>query len=137
MSLRDSCRYVQRFCVRLGSKRSNQRGGVLVETHFQSSAHYTSMSGRKRTRAEKRLGVDSASVDEANTASLTADLLMRGRSRARELVEPAIAEAARASGRVTDLRSLLAAGSRRDVALALIWAAIFIGCFLLVRWSDS
>jgi hypothetical protein len=97
------------------------------------------MSGRKHGRVQKRSGADSSSIDDARaeSASLTADLLMRGRSRARELVEPAIAEAAKASGSVTDLRSLLAAGSRRDIALALIWAAIFVGCFLLVRWSDS
>ena len=112
---------------------------VLVGTHLHPSAHYTSMSGRKQGRVQKRSGANSSSIDDARAerASLTADLLMRGRSRARELVDPAIVEAAKASGGVTNLRSLLAAGSRRDIALALIWATIFIGCFLLVSWSDS
>jgi hypothetical protein len=93
------------------------------------------MGEKISSRGGKRPGANSTSVDEA--ASLTADLMLRGRSRARELLGPAIAEAAKASGSVTGFRSLLAAGSRRDVALALIWAAIFLGCFLLVALSDS
>ena len=111
---------------------------MFLGTHCHASAHYTSMSGRKRSGLTKGSDADSSSVGETRTktASLTADLMLRGRRRARALVAPAIAEATR-SGSVTDLRSLLAAGSRRDVALALVWATIFVGCFLLVRWSDS
>ena len=32
-----------------------------------------------------------------------------------------------------EVRSLIAAGSRRDLALAFVWAAIFAGCYFLVR----
>ena len=115
------------------------RNELPMGTHSHSSVHYTSMSERKRGRAKKPTCADSTSGDDslAETASLTADLLTRGRNRARALVDPVIAEAARASEGVTDLRSLLRAGSRRDAALVVIWAAIFIGCFMLVRWSDS
>ena len=121
------------------SLEANPRIEVFMATHFHASVHYTSMSGRRRSGLPKGSDADSTSVAETRTetALLTADLLLRGRRRARALVEPAIAEAARASGSATDLRSLLAVGSRRDVALAFIWMAIFAGCFLLVRWSDS
>lgn len=95
------------------------------------------MSERKQTRIRKRPGGPSTSLDEAPIASLTADLMMRGRKRARELVVPVIAESARASRGATGFRSLLPGGSRRDIALALVWVAVFVGCFLLVRWSES
>lgn len=110
-----------------------------------------------------------APVDDG-PASLTAEHMMRGRQRAREILLPAIAEAARANGghhangggeareapsvggaihtspgtspnagtTGSDLlRSLLSAASRRDLVLALVWVAIYAGCFLLVRWSGS
>lgn len=73
---------------------------------------------------------------EDTTATLTADLMTRGRLRARELLEPAFAEAERQRRRRFDLGTLLPHGSRRDLLLAVVWVAVFAGCFLLVRLGD-
>lgn len=73
---------------------------------------------------------------EETTATLTADLMTRGRMRARELLEPAFAEAERARRRRGGLPALFRSGARRDVVLVVVWVAIFAGCFLLVRLGE-
>ena len=74
----------------------------------------------------------------AKAAPLTGDLLMRGRSRARDLIQPA---------RKTNLRPPMPPGQReenacertsaiagigmRDAGLLLIWLTVFFGTFLI------
>jgi hypothetical protein len=61
--------------------------------------------------------------------------MLRGRKRGRELLGPALAEAAKNRRAASDSLSLLPAASRRDVALVILWAAVFVGCFLLARFT--
>jgi hypothetical protein len=61
--------------------------------------------------------------------------MVRGRKRGRELLKTTLAEAVNSPRAASDPRSLLSAVSRRDVALVIVWAAVFAGCFLLARFT--
>ena len=90
------------------------------------------MSRSRPTHAQPK--VDPTAEDTG--ATLTADLMTRGRMRARELLEPAFAEAERSQRRRRGLGALFEGVSRRDLILAVVWVAVFAGCFLLVRLGD-
>lgn len=105
------------------------------------------MQGSSSSRKDSGAGSPPARGDVGTeAASLTADLMMRGRQRARQLVDPVLAEAQAPARRQAaerpsrsrrlPLPTFLRAVSRRDVALVLIWMTVFFGSVLLVWWSD-
>jgi hypothetical protein len=88
----------------------------------------------------KSVAVDVVPADDSRTkaAPLTGDLLMRGRSRARDLVQPPRKSNLRLpmppdqrADSVSEGTSAIAGTGMREAGLLLIWVTVFLGTFLI------
>lgn len=87
------------------------------------------------------VAVDVVPVDDGRTkaAPLTGDLLMRGRSRARDLVQPPrktnlrlpMPPGQQRAESAVEATSAIPGQSMREAGLLLLWVSVFLGTFLI------